>query len=60
MTEFENLKAIYYLESISRNLAEYASVVDDIPLPSIGSGALADNRDWLSNYIEHLKTATTQ
>jgi len=53
---FEHRKVIYYLESISRNLEEYASVIDDIPMPSIGSGALADNRDWLSCYIDKLKS----
>jgi len=53
--EFGRQKTIYYLESIARNLAEYSSVLDDIPMLTIGSGALADNRDWLSCYLDHLK-----
>lgn len=54
---FEARKAVYYLESIARNLKEFASVLDDIPLPSIGSEILSDNRDWLDCYIHDLRRA---
>jgi len=55
--EFEDRKTIYYLESIARNLTELASVIEDIPVPSMGSEVLADNRNWLADYIAELKSA---
>lgn len=57
---FEKNKAIYYLESISRNLKEFRDVISDIPfLPSIGSDVLADNHDWLDCYIDKLRSEQT-
>lgn len=55
-TDFDRHKAIYYLESIARNLKEFADVCSDMPtLPSIGSEIMADNRDWLDCYITKLR-----
>lgn len=56
---FDRHKAIYYLESIARNLKEFSDVCSDIPtFPSIGSEVLADNRDWLDCYIAELRAAS--
>lgn len=53
---------IYYLESISRQLKElhdFAKYHPGFIGPSIGTEILADNRDWLSCYIDKLRKEKT-
>jgi hypothetical protein len=49
---FETRKTIYYLESIQRQLTDVAASIDG---PTLGGEILADNRDWLDCYIDHLR-----
>jgi len=49
---FEREKTIFYLESIKRNLDELHELADEAGL---GGEVLADNRDWLGCYIDHLR-----
>lgn len=43
---------IYYLNTILRRLKEFKEMISDtIPMPSLGAEALADEIEWLDNYI---------
>jgi FtsZ-interacting cell division protein ZipA len=57
MSDFETRKAVYYLESIGRNLKEFAEIVSAVPhlAHHIGMEILADNRDWLDCYVDVLR-----
>lgn len=56
MTEPGRHKEIYYLESIARNLTEFASMTGKYA-PSIGTEVLNDNREWLDDHISKLRAA---
>jgi len=53
---------LYYLRCIGRRLAEFQEALDGIDALTIGGDAMADERDWLDDYL-HRQTAalsTTQ
>lgn len=48
MTEQEK----YYFNTILRRLRSYECLLEDTPLPTLGSEALADEINWLDCWID--------
>ena len=51
---------LYYLRCISRRLAEFQEAMDGIDALTIGGEAMADERDWLEDYIDQQARAISE